>query len=224
MPHGIQRGYLYFSVGDRGIEAEAQKLEVANGKIHRVFPDGKIPPDNPFVKQTGAFGSIWSYGHRNPQGLAFNPETQELWESEHGPRGGDELNFIEAGKNYGWPAITYGINYDGSAVSDKTAEDGMEQPIIHWTPSIATSQIAFYTGSRFSHWKNNLFLGSLAQQRFIRFEVEGRKVIHEEEIFRNLGRVRDIKTGPDGLIYVALEQIGMQSGRLVKLVPAEKSE
>lgn len=216
--------YLYFSVGDRGIEEEAQKLDVANGKIHRVFPDGKTPPDNPFVKQPGAFGSIWSFGHRNPQGLAFNPKTRELWETEHGPRGGDELNFIEGGKNYGWPAITYGINYDGSAVSDKTAEEGMEQPILHWTPSIAASEISFYTGDRFAHWKNNLFLGSLAQQRFIRFEVDGRKIIREEEIFRNLGRIRDIKTGPDGLIYVALEQIGMQSGRLVRLVPADKSE
>jgi glucose/arabinose dehydrogenase len=213
--------YLYFSVGDRGLHDEAQKLEVPNGKIHRVFPDGKIPPDNPFVQAQGAFASIWSYGHRNPQGLAFDPRTHALWETEHGPRGGDELNYIEPGKNYGWPAITYGINYDGSSISDKTAADGMEQPILHWTPSIATSQIAFYTGDRFPYWKEHLFLGSLAQQRFIRFEVDGRKIVHEEELFRNLGRIRDIKTGPDGLIYVALEQLRGQSGRLVRLVPAE---
>ena len=213
--------YLYFSIGDRGRREDAQKLDAPEGKIHRVFADGKIPPDNPFVNTPGAVSSIWSYGHRNPQGLAFDPRTQALWSTEHGPRGGDELNYIEAGKNYGWPVITFGISYDGSAISDRIAADGMEQPVLHWTPSIATSQIAFYTGDRFKSWKNHLFLGSLAQQRFIRFEVDGRKIVHEEELFKNLGRIRDIKTGPDGLIYIALEQLRGQSGRLVRLVPAE---
>ncbi len=212
---------LYVSIGDRGLRDDAQKLATPYGKIHRMLPDGKIPADNPYAQTPGAFPSVWSYGHRNPQGLAFDPRTHALWETEHGPRGGDELNYIEPGKNYGWPVITYGINYDGSPISDKTAMDGMEQPILHWTPSIATSQIAFYTGDRFPQWKNNLLLGSLAQQRFIRFEVDGRKIIHEEELFRNLGRIRDIKTGPDGLIYIAIEQLRGQSGRIVRLVPAE---
>jgi len=213
--------YLYFTIGDRGLHDEAQKLDTPYGKTHRVFADGKIPADNPFAQTPGAVPSIWSYGHRNSQGLAFDPLTQALWETEHGPRGGDELNYIEAGKNYGWPAITFGINYDGSAISEKTAAEGMEQPILHWTPSIATSQIAFYTGDRFPKWQHNLLLGSLAQQRFIRFEVDGRKIVHEEELFRNLGRIRDIKTGPDGLIYIALEQLRGQSGRIVRLVPTE---
>lgn len=213
--------YLFFSVGERAVLGDAQKLEVPNGKIHRVFADGTVPPDNPFAGTPGAFGSIWSYGHRNPQGLAMDRRSHALWETEHGPRGGDELNFIEPGKNYGWPVITYGINYDGTAVTDRTAAPGMEQPVKFWTPSIATSQISFYTGDRFPQWKNNLFLGSLAQQRFIRFEISGRTIVHEEEIFRNLGRIRDIVTGPDGLLYVALEQLGGASGQIVRLVPAD---
>jgi len=213
--------YLYFTIGDRGLHKDAQNLDSPYGKTHRVFADGKIPADNPFAQTPGAFPSIWSYGHRNSQGLAFDPRTHALWETEHGPRGGDELNYIEAGKNYGWPVITFGINYDGSAISDKTEAEGMEQPILHWTPSIATSQIAFYTGDRFKGWKNHLLLGSLAQQRFIRYEIDGRKIVHEEELFKNLGRIRDIRTGPDGLIYIAIEQLRGQSGRILKLVPVE---
>jgi len=213
--------YLYFSIGDRGLPDAAKKLDSPLGKIHRIFPDGKIPTDNPLAKTGGALGSIWSYGHRNPQGLAFDPRTHALWETEHGPRGGDELNYIEPGKNYGWPVITFGISYNGKAVTEKTTADGMEQPVLHWTPSIATSPIAFYTGDRFKKWKNHLLLGSLAQQRFIRYEIDGKKIVHEEELFRNLGRIRDIKTGPDGLIYIALEQLHGQSGRLVRLVPVE---
>jgi glucose/arabinose dehydrogenase len=212
--------YLFFTVGERGVTGDAQQLDRPNGKVHRVFHDGTFPPDNPFVSRRGAYGSIWSYGHRNPQGLAINPATHEVWESEHGPRGGDELNFIKPGANYGWPAITYGINYDGTAISDKTEAPGMEQPARHWTPSIATSPIAFYTGDKFPQWQGNLFLGSLAQQKFIRFEVQDGKVVHEEELFTNLGRVRDIKTGPDGYLYVALEELHGASGWLVRLVPA----
>jgi len=213
--------YLFFTVGERGKTGDAQLLDRPNGKIHRTFLDGTIPPDNPFVILPGAVASIWSYGHRNPQGLAVDPATHELWEAEHGPRGGDELNSIEKGKNYGWPAITYGIDYDGTPISEKTAAPGMEQPARHWTPSIATSQVAVYTGGKFPRWKSNVFLGSLAQQKFLRFEVVGGKVVHEEEIFSNLGRVRDIKTGPDGLLYIALEQLNGASGWLVRLVPAD---
>jgi glucose/arabinose dehydrogenase len=213
--------YLFFSVGERGVLGDAQRLELPNGKIHRVFSDGRIPPDNPFVDVPGAVGSIWSYGHRNPQGLALS-SNGELWETEHGPRGGDELNRIERGRNYGWPLITYGINYDGTPVTNKTEDLNLEQPVRHWTPSIATSQIGFYSGERFSLWKNQLFLGSLATQRLIRIEIENGRIVGEEEIFRGYGRVRDIHTGPDGMLYLALEQIGSASGRLVRLVPVSR--
>lgn len=217
----FDQGYLYFTIGERGRTGDAQKLDLPNGKIHRVFPDGTIPPDNPFVGEPGAVGSIWSYGHRNPQGLAIHPTTHEIWETEHGPRGGDELNHVKKGQNYGWPLITHGITYEGTPVSDRTEAPGLEQPKRHWTPSIATSQVAFYTGDKFPAWKGNLFLGSLARQKFLRFEVEGSNIIHEEELFSGIGRVRDIKTGPDGLLYVALEQLGTASGWLIRLVPAE---
>ncbi len=220
----IDGEYLFFSVGERGMEekttGQAQDLTLPNGKIHRVFRDGRIPPDNPFVDRPGAFPSIWAYGVRNPQGLARDPVTGELWETEHGPRGGDELNRIRRGRNYGWPVITYGINYDGTPVTDKTKAPGMEQPVVNWTPSIAASEIEFYRGDRFPRWKNNLFVGSLAQQDFLRFVMKDGKVIHQERLFKNLGRVRDIKTGPDGFLYVALELVG-EPGRIVRLVPAE---
>ncbi|HWA24811.1 MAG TPA: PQQ-dependent sugar dehydrogenase, partial [Lacunisphaera sp.] len=212
--------YLFFSVGERDVKGAAQKLEVPFGKIHRTFHDGTVPLDNPFVAQSGAVGSIWACGIRNPQGLALDPVTHELWEAEHGPRGGDELNLIRKGCNYGWPIITYGMNYDGTPVSEKTEAPGLEQPVRHWTPSIATSQVAVYTGDKFSGWKGNVFVGSLAKQKFIRFEMKAGRVVHEEEIFQNLGRIRDIKTGPDGLLYVALEQLNGAPGWLVRLVPA----
>ncbi len=216
--------YLFFSVGVRGLEEEttksAQDLALASGKIHRVFHDGKIPPDNPFVHTPGAVASIWAYGVRNPQGLARDPRDGALWETEHGPRGGDELNRIARGKNYGWPLVTFGMNYDGTPISDKTEAPGLEPPVMHWTPSIATSEIEFYTGDKFPRWKNQLFLGSLAQQKFLRLVLDGGRVTHVEEVFKDHGRVRDIKTGPDGLLYVALELIG-KPGRIVRLVPAD---
>jgi glucose/arabinose dehydrogenase len=220
-------GYLFFSVGERGLEqgstGQAQDLSLAVGKIHRVLPDGSAPRDNPFVKTPGAVPSIWAYGVRNPQGLAFDPRQGDLWESEHGPRGGDELNRIVRGANYGWPIVTYGMNYDGTPISDKTHAPGMVDPVLYWTPSIAVSEIEFYTGNRFPKWKNNLFVGSLAQQKFLRLVVEKGKVVHREDIFERHGRVRDIKTGPDGFIYLALEFIG-KPGRIVRLVPADLEE
>lgn len=214
--------YLFFSVGERGMEegstGQAQDLTKSVGKIHRVFLDGTIPPDNPFVDSPGACKSIWAYGVRNPQGLAVDRKTGELWESEHGPRGGDELNHIERGKNYGWPVITSGLNYDGTPIAAKTEAPGMEQPVINWTPSIAVSQVEFYHGDQFPKWKNNLFIGSLAQQKLIRVVVENGREVLREEVFNGLGRIRDIKTGPDGFLYLALELIG-KPGRLVRLVP-----
>lgn len=216
--------YLFFGVGVRGMEPEiakqAQDPTTANGKIHRVFHDGRIPPDNPFVDTPGAVGSIWALGVRNPQGLARDPRDGQLWESEHGPRGGDELNRIERGKNYGWPLITHGMNYDGTPITDKTSAPGLESPVVDWTPSIAASQLEFYTGDKFPRWKHQLFVGSLGTQKLQRLVIDGGRVVHTEEVFKQLGRVRDIKTGPDGLIYIALEAIG-KPGRVVRLVPAD---
>jgi aldose sugar dehydrogenase len=216
----IHGEHLFFTIGERGQLGQAQDLTKPTGKIHRVLLDGAIPPDNPFVNTPAAIGSIWSIGNRNAQGLAVNPANGDLWETEHGPRGGDELNRIEKGKNYGWPVVTFGMNYDGTPVSPITHKDGMEPPIMQWTPSIATCPIMFYSGDRFPAWKNHLFVGSLAQQEFLRFEVNGDKVQNESRVFKNLGRVRDIQTSPDGLIYVALEVPG-RPGRIIRLVPAE---
>jgi glucose/arabinose dehydrogenase len=217
--------HLFFSVGVRGLDpavsANAQDPALANGKIHRVFHDGRIPPDNPFVGTTGAVGSIWALGVRNPQGLARDPRDGSLWETEHGPRGGDELNRIERGKNYGWPLVTTGINYDGTPITDQKTAPGFESPVVDWTPSIAASQIEFYTGDRFPRWKHQLFAGSLATQKLIRMVIHDGRVTHYEEVFKSLGRIRDIKTGPDGLLYLALENIG-KPGRVVRLVPAEE--
>lgn len=216
--------YLFFSVGVRGLEEtvsrNAQDLTQATGKIHRVFHDGKIPPDNPFVGTAGAAGSIWALGVRNPQGLARDPRDGALWETEHGPRGGDELNRIARGKNYGWPVVTGGMNYDGTPISERKTAPGFEAPIVDWTPSIAASQLEFYSGERFPKWKHQLFAGSLATQKLLRLVVDHGRVTHTEQVFKNLGRIRDIKTGPDGLLYLALENIG-KPGRIVRLVPAD---
>ena len=209
-------GHLFYSIGDRGRMRDAQSLASPSGKVHRVMEDGSVPKDNPFVGRAGADPTIWSYGNRNPQGLAFHPVTGELWESEHGPRGGDELNDIRPGLNYGWPLVTFGINYDGTPISDKTEMEGMESPVVQWTPSLAVCGIAFYTGDRFPEWKNNLFLGGLVSQQLRRIVIDGHKVVEQEVLFRKLGRVRSVVNGPDGYLYVALNN----PGRIVKLVPA----
>ncbi|HTU46118.1 MAG TPA: PQQ-dependent sugar dehydrogenase [Bryobacteraceae bacterium] len=210
-------GHLLFSVGDRACPGDEQDLSQPNGKVHRVNDDGSIPKDNPFVNKAGAIASIWTYGNRNPQGLTFSPVTGELWESEHGPRGGDELNILHAGHNYGWPVITYGMNYDGTPITDHLVRDGMDQPVTYWVPSIATSPLTFYTGNRIPQWKNNLFLGALAAQELLRLVVEGGKVIHQEVLFKGIGRVRDIVNGPDGYLYVVLNA----PDRIERLVPAD---
>ena len=207
--------YLYFSVGDRGQRPEAQLVTTANGKIHRLYDDGRIPEDNPFAGRTDALESIWSYGHRNPQGLAFHPQTGDLWEAEHGPRGGDELNRIVKGQNFGWPAISYGINYNGTIITNKTHEDGMLQPHYYWLPSIGVCAIEFYEGESFPRWRDNLLVASLRFGRLHRLQLEEGRVLHDEILFES-GRLRDIETGPDGLIYLALEK----PGRIARLVPA----
>ncbi len=211
------KGHLFFSVGDRACPGDEQDLSQPNGKVHRVNDDGSIPKDNPFVNQPGAIPSIWTYGNRNAQGLAFSPITGDLWEAEHGPRGGDELNVLHPGHDYGWPIITYGMNYDGTPITDHTAHKGMDQPVTYWVPSIATSPLIFYTGNRFPQWKNNLFLGSLAAQELLRLVVDGEKVTHQEILFKGIGRVRDVVNGPDGYLYVVLNQ----PDRIERIVPAD---
>lgn len=211
--------YLYFTVGDRWEPESAQDLGNSKGKVYRTFPDGRIPPDNPFANRPAALGSIWSYGHRNPQGIAVDPSSGNLWTTEHGPRGGDELNLIRPGRNYGWPLATHGMNYDGTPVSAFTEMEGLESPVRHWTPSIAASPIHFYRGDAFPGWKGSLFLGSLARQQLFRFEVEGARIVFQELVFEGLGRIRDIATGPEGFLYLSLEVPG-GPGYLIRLVPA----
>lgn len=195
-------GHLYFAIGERGMQDHAQDLSRPNGKVHRIWPDGSIPDDNPFVNTPGAIPSIFSYGNRNPQGLSIHPETGLLWESEHGPMGGDELNVIRAGRNYGWPLITYGRNYNGELVSDKTHQDGLEQPALFWRPSIAVCGIEFYTGDQFKAWQNVLLVTALRNEEVSLARVEGDRVMHTETILRAIGRVRDAGVDPEGAVYV----------------------
>lgn len=211
--------YLFFSIGDRQEGDPAQDLTVPHGKIHRIHHDGSIPEGNPFYNTKGAYKTIWAYGNRNPQGLDLHPVTGELWETEHGPRGGDELNLIQPGVNYGWPVITYGMNYDGTPWTDKTHMDGMEQPVHYWLPSIATAGIDFYEGEAFPHWKHNLLVSGMASEEVQRIELEDGKVVERETILKKQGRVRDIASGPDGMIYVALNTRGPNKGALYRLVP-----
>lgn len=203
-----KEGYLYFSIGDRGEGANAQNLSRPNGKIHRINPDGSIPDDNPFVNHEGAMPSIYTFGHRNPQGLAVDPLTDRVWDAEHGPRGGDELNVLRAGHNYGWPEITYGIHYDGRIMTRDRQKEGLQQPTFYWRPSIAVSGIAFYDQDMFPYWKNRLLVGALAYQEVRLLNVKDDRVLHEEIILKDHGRVREAVPGPDGAIYVVLNEPG----------------
>jgi glucose/arabinose dehydrogenase len=207
-------------MGDHfGPRDSAQDLRTDNGKIVRIAPDGSIPRDNPFFGQQNVRGEIWSLGHRNPQGLTFHPTTGKLWEQEHGPQGGDEVNVIEKGKNYGWPVIGYGIDYNGAKIHNSTHRSGMEQPLKYWVPSIAPSGMAFYTGSLFPAWKGNLFIGALKAQLLVRLTVDGEKVTGEERLLRNLGeRIRDVRNGPDGALYLLTDNA---AGRILKVTPAK---
>ncbi len=212
-------GYLFFGIGDRQEGDPAQDITVPHGKIHRIHDDGRFPRDNPFFSTAGAYKSIWTYGNRNPQGLDMHPLTGDIWETEHGPRGGDEINLIRPSINYGWPVITYGMNYDGTPWTDKTRMEGMEQPVYYWLPSIATAGIDFYEGNAFPGWKYNLLATGMSAEEIQRIVIQDKKVVHVETILKKQGRVRDVATGPDGLIYVALNTRSPNSGALHRLVP-----
>lgn len=211
-------GNLFVTLGDHFTPRDlAQDLDNDLGKIVRIRPDGSVPPGNPFVGRHGALPEIWSYGHRNPQGLAFNPTTGTLWEHEHGPRGGDEVNIIEPGRNYGWPVIGYGVDYSGAKIHASAHKAGMEQPLKYWVPSIAPSGLAFYRGDLFPSWRGNMFLGALAGEMLVRLAIEGEKVPGEERLLRRMGeRIRDVRQGPDGALWLLTDNA---NGRILRVAP-----
>ena len=205
-----KQGYLYVTVGDRGYRDEnPQSLENYSGKVHRINDDGTVPADNPFVNTKGAVKSIWTYGHRNPQGLILDPTSGEIWETEHGPRGGDELNQIEKGKNYGWPVISYGINYDATVFTNITAKEGMMQPELYWIPSIAPCGMTYVSSDKYPAWKGDFLVGSLRFKYLNRCDMNNGKVVKEEKLLTNIGRLRNVFEGADGYIYVGVENPGV---------------
>jgi len=208
-----QKGYLYFSIGDRGAQDQAQDPLRPNGKIHRIYPDGSIPEDNPY--RDGGLPTLYTLGNRNPQGISIHPGTDEVWSAEHGPLGGDELNLIQKGSNYGWPVITYGSNYDGVPVSDHTRQEGYMQPALYWKPSIAVCGIEFYQGEAFPRWRNKLLAGALKFEEVRLLDIEQDRVMHQEVILKNYGRVRDIGLDPEGNVYVVVNK----PDRIIKLSP-----
>ena len=213
----LRDGYLFITLGERESSALAQELWTDLGKIVRLCDDGRIPNDNPFVGRAGARPEIWSYGHRNPHGLAFHPQTGELWESEHGPLGGDEINVIKRGLNYGWPTVTFGREYDGGPVGDGlTQVPGMEPPVFHYATSAALSGIAFYTGSAFPQWRNNLFVGAMTPRFLARLVVANGRVEREEKLLlEKKWRVRVVQTGPDGFIYLGVQRASDGTGGVI---------
>ncbi|MFN1835515.1 PQQ-dependent sugar dehydrogenase [Balneola sp. MJW-20] len=203
-------GFLFFSIGDRGNrDVNPQDITRDAGKIYRINDDGSIPSDNPFVGEAGAKEAIYSYGHRNPQGMALNPESGQIWEHEHGPRGGDEVNIIRPGNNYGWPVISYGINYNGTVFTEDTAKVGMEQPVVYWDPSIAPSGMEFITSDKYPGMKGDLLVGSLKFAYIEYCDVEGDEIVEQKRLVEGIGRVREIEQGPDGYIYVSVEGDGI---------------
>ncbi len=201
---------LYFSIGDRGDrDNNPQDPTRDGGKIYRIHKDGSIPTDNPFYGQPGAKEAVFSYGHRNPQGMIFHPEFKEIWVHEHGPQGGDEVNSSQAGKNFGWPVISYGINYDGSSFTDITEREGMEQPLYYWVPSIAPSGMEWVTSDRYPALKNTLLAGSLKFQYLEALHFEGKKAVKRERLFKDIGRLRTVRQGPDDYLYIAVEGKGI---------------
>jgi len=203
-------GYLYFSIGERGArDVNPQNINRDGGKIYRLNDDGSIPTDNPFYNSAGAKKAIYSYGHRNPQGLAKHPQTGKIWSHEHGPKGGDEINIIAKGENYGWPVVSYGVNYDGTSFTDNTSAPGMTQPIHYWVPSIAPCGMAFVNSDTYPDWKGGLLMGSLKFQYLHYCKLQGEKVIKEKVLFEDIGRVRNVVQAPDGYVYIAVEGDGI---------------
>ncbi len=225
-------GYLFITTGDRQVPSRgdleahpAQDLSNHHGTINRIHDDGRVPTDNPFVDREGARPEIWSYGHRNPQGLVIHPETGDIWATEHGPQGGDELNLIRPGMNYGWPVIGYGVNYrSGSVIHIGTHREGMESPIHFWVPSIATSGLLLYTGDRFPQWRGNLFVGGMAGQQLARLTMDGQRVVIEETLVHGMGRIRDVRQGPDGYIYLAIDDRQGGLTPVVRLEPVPRMD
>jgi glucose/arabinose dehydrogenase len=221
-------GHLFVTVGERQVPSEgdlsahpAQDLSNHHGTVVRLLDDGRVPADNPFADRQGARPEIWSYGHRNPQGLAIHPDTGDVWVTEHGPQGGDELNLVRPGLNFGWPVVGYGVNYrSGLAIHEGTHREGMEPPVHFWVPSIATSGLLFYTGDQFPEWRGNLLAGGLAGEQIARLTLDGQRVVREETLMHGVGRVRDIRQGPDGFIYVALDDRGGAPTAVVRLEPS----
>ncbi|MEX2478431.1 MAG: PQQ-dependent sugar dehydrogenase [Gracilimonas sp.] len=210
-------GYMFFSIGDRGNrDVLPQDITQDGGKIYRLNDDGSVPSDNPFVGEEGAKEATYSYGHRNPQGMSLNPETGIVWANEHGPRGGDEVNIVEAGNNYGWPEISFGINYNGTSFTDDTARAGMEQPILYWDPSIAPAGMTFVTSDKYAAWEGDLLVASLKFSYIAHLDVEGNDILSETKLVEGVGRIRAIEEAPDGYIYFTAEGDGVY-----RLVPNE---
>ena len=215
-----EKGDLYFTIGERGNEHEnPQDITRDGGKVYRLNDDGSVPGDNPFSGEEEGIDAIYSYGHRNPQGMIVHPETGEVWVHEHGPMGGDEINVVEKGANYGWPEVTYGIDYDGSTISDETTGPDYEAPIFYWVPSIAPSGMVFVTSDKYPELQGDLLVGSLKFQYVEHLELEGKEVVGRHKLLEGIGRIRDIRQGPDGFIYISAEGLG-----IVKLLPKSSAE
>jgi len=218
------KGYLFIALGENNQRSTAQDMDKLQGKLVRLTQDGEVPPDNPFVGKQGARSEIWSYGHRNPQGMALNPANGELWLNEHGPRGGDEINVAKAGKNYGWPLATWGINYSGLPIPEAKGEivAGTEQPIYYWKVSPAVSGMAFYNADKFPQWKGKLFIGALKEKNLIELTLSGDNVTEQTRLLDDHGeRIRDVRVGPDGFLYVLTDE---SDGQLLKISPSENDD
>jgi glucose/arabinose dehydrogenase len=222
-------GFLFITLGDRqvppagNLEAHpAQDLTTHHGKTIRLHDDGRVPADNPFVNRTDALPQIWTYGHRNLQGLLVHPETGDVFVTEHGPQGGDELNLLEPGKNYGWPVIGFGVNYrTGAAIHSGTHRPGMQQPVHVWVPSIGTSGLLIYTGDRFPQWKGSVFAGGMVGEQLVRLTLQGRRVTNVETLVQRMGRIRDVRQGADGYIYLAIDDRDAKPTRIIRLEPTQ---
>jgi glucose/arabinose dehydrogenase len=228
-----KNGFLFLTLGDRQVPPEgnleahpAQDLSNHHGKIVRLHDDGRVPSDNPFVNRAGARPEIWSFGHRNAQGLAIHPETGDIWINEHGPQGGDELNVIQPGRNYGWPVIGYGVNYTtGLAIHSGTHRQGMEQPVHVWVPSIGISGLMIYTGNRFPQWRGNIFAGGMVGQQLARLTLDGQRVVNRETLAQQMGRIRDVRQGPDGYIYLVTDdREGGKPTPIYRMEPVERTQ